>query len=109
MADDAGSFRDNYLDLPFDLSKVFFITTANSLDTVPGSLLDRLEVLQLPGYSDEEKMEIALRYLLDRRLKEAGLGDDRCRITDDALRLIISRYTREAGVRQLDPKQVHQC
>ena len=95
-------FRDNYLDLPFDLSKVFFITTANSLDTIPGPLLDRLEVLQLSGYSDEEKLEIALRYLLDRRLQEAGLGEERCQITDDALRLMISRYTREAGVRQLE-------
>src|SRR5205085_2602025 len=96
------SFRDNYLDLPFDLSKVFFITTANSLDTIPQPLLDRMEVLRLPGYREEEKIEIAHRYLIPRQLKESGLTADQCVIDDAVLRRAISSYTREAGVRQLE-------
>jgi ATP-dependent Lon protease len=96
------TFRDNYLDLPFDLSKVFFVTTANTLDTIPRPLLDRTEVLRLPGYSEEEKVEIAKRYLIPRQLKETGLAPEDCVITEDALRGIISLYTREAGVRQLE-------
>jgi len=96
------TFRDNYLDLPFDLSKVFFVTTANSLDSIPQPLLDRMEVVRLAGYSEEEKLEIALRYQLPRQLKEAGLTAEQCLITPEALRLIITRYTREAGVRQLE-------
>ena len=96
------TFRDNYLDLPFDLSKVFFVTTANTLDTIPRPLLDRTEVLRLPGYSEEEKVEIAKRYLIPRQLKETGLAPQDCVITEDALRGIISLYTREAGVRQLE-------
>lgn len=95
-------FRDNYLDLPFDLSKVFFITTANTLSTIPQPLLDRMEVIQLSGYSEEEKIEIATRYLIPRQLKQAGLTQEQCSIEHDALRYIISRYTREAGVRQLE-------
>ena len=95
-------FRDNYLNLPFDLSKVFFVTTANSLDTIPRPLLDRMEILRLPGYSDEEKVEIAKRYLIPRRLDQAGLTAEQCDLSDGALKLIISRYTREAGVRQLE-------
>jgi ATP-dependent protease La len=95
-------FRDNYLDLPFDLSKVFFITTANTLDTIPQPLLDRMEVLRLPGYSDEEKCHIARRYLIPRQLKEAGLTEQQLEITEEALKRIIRRYTREAGVRQLE-------
>jgi ATP-dependent Lon protease len=96
------SFRDNYLDLPFDLSKVFFITTANTLDTVPRPLLDRMEVLRLPGYSEEEKIQIAKRYLIPRQVKQAGLTPEQCAFTDDCLRRMISRYTREAGLRQLE-------
>ena len=95
-------FHDNYLDLPFDLSKVFFITTANSLDGVPTPLLDRMEILRLSGYGDEEKKEIARRYLIARRIKEAGLPSDRLVIPEDTLTQIIRRYTREAGVRELE-------
>jgi ATP-dependent Lon protease len=96
------NFRDNYLDLPFDLSKVLFITTANALDTIPRPLLDRMEVLRLSGYSEEEKTEIAKRYLLPRQLSETGLTADKLTIPDETLRRIISRYTREAGVRELE-------
>jgi ATP-dependent Lon protease len=97
-----GTFRDNYLDLPFDLSKVFFITTANTLDTIPGPLLDRMEILRLSGYSEEEKLEIARRYLLPRRLAEAGLTAEQLHVPDQTVRRLISRYTREAGVRDLE-------
>jgi ATP-dependent Lon protease len=96
------SFRDNYLDLPFDLSKVMFITTANSLDTIPAPLLDRMEILPLSGYSEEEKMQIARRYLLPRQLKQTGLTAEQCIITEEALRKLIASYTREAGVRRLE-------
>ncbi len=96
------TFRDNYLDLPFDISKVFFITTANSLDTIPRPLLDRMELLRLPGYSEEEKLIIARKYLIPRQLKEAGLTAEQCSIGDDLVRAIVSRYTREAGLRQLE-------
>jgi ATP-dependent Lon protease len=96
------SFRDNYLDLAFDLSKVLFVTTANTLDTIPQPLRDRMEILRLAGYSEEEKVEIAKRYLLPRQLKETGLGVEQCQIVDETLQRIISRYTREAGVRQLE-------
>ena len=96
------TFRDNYLDLPFDLSKVFFITTANTLDTIPLPLLDRMEVLQLSGYSTEEKLEIARRYLIPRQLQATGLTAEQYILTDDALHVVIMHYTREAGVRQLE-------
>ncbi len=96
------TFRDNYLDLPFDLSKVFFVMTANTLDTLPQPLLDRMEVVRLAGYSQEEKLEIARRYQVQKQLKEAGLSPEVVTISDDALRTIIAGYTREAGVRQLE-------
>jgi len=96
------TFRDNYLDLPFDLSKVFFITTANASDTIPRPLLDRLEILRLSGYSDEEKVEIAKRYIVPRQLQQAGLTAEQLVFTDATLKHMISRYTREAGVRLLE-------
>ena len=96
------AFRDNYLDLPFDLSKVLFITTANTLDTIPAPLLDRMEILRLSGYSEEEKMQIARRYLLPRQLKQTGLTAEQFVITDEALHKAIASYTREAGVRRLE-------
>ncbi len=96
------TFRDNYLDLPFDLSKVLFVTTANTLDTIPAPLLDRMEILRLSGYSEEEKAEIAKRYLIPRQLTQAGIKPEECQITEAALKKIISSYTREAGVRRLE-------
>jgi len=96
------TFRDNYLDLPFDLSKVMFITTANSLDTISRPLMDRMEIIRLAGYSHQEKLEIANRYLWPRRLKEAGLQDKPLTLEEDVIPHIIKRYTREAGVRQLE-------
>lgn len=96
------SFRDNYLDLPFDLSKVLFVTTANALDTIPRPLLDRMEILRLAGYSEEEKLEIAKRYLIPKQLKETGLTAEQCVLPDDTVRKIISDYTREAGLRRLE-------
>ncbi len=96
------TFRDNYLAVPFDLSRVVFITTANVLDTIPGPLRDRMEIISLSGYTDSEKLEIAKRYLVRRQLEANGLSADRAEITDEALRGIIDRYTREAGVRSLE-------
>ena len=95
-------FHDNYLDLPFDLSQVFFITTANTLDTIPRPLLDRMEVLRLAGYSDDEKAEIAVRYLIPRRFREAGIQEGQLTIPAPTLQRVIRRYTREAGVRELE-------
>src|SRR3984885_14367363 len=96
------TFRDNYLDLPFDLSKVLFVTTANALDTIPRPLLDRMEILRLAGYSEEEKLEIAKRYLIPKQLKETGLTAEQCVLQDQTVRKIISGYTREAGLRRLE-------
>jgi ATP-dependent Lon protease len=96
------TFRDNYLGVPFDLSRVMFICTANVLDTIPGPLRDRMEVIHLPGYTEQEKLQIARRYLVDRQLAATGLSAGRCEITDDALAAIIQDYTREAGVRNLE-------
>src|SRR6201996_152995 len=96
------TFRDNYLDLAFDLSRVLFITTANSLDSIPQALLDRMEILRLSGYSEEEKQQIARRYLIPKQLKATGLTDEQLEFTDDGLRTIIRGYTREAGLRKLE-------
>ena len=96
------TFRDNYLDLPFDLSKVLFVTTANALDTIPRPLLDRMEILRLAGYSEEEKLEISKRYLITKQLKEAGLTAEQCILPDETVQKIISGYTREAGLRRLE-------
>jgi ATP-dependent Lon protease len=95
-------FRDNYLAVDFDLSKVMFITTANMLDTIPGPLRDRMEIIQLPGYTEEEKLEIAKRYLVKRQLEANGLAASQVEIAEDTIRKIISDYTREAGVRNLE-------
>jgi ATP-dependent Lon protease len=96
------TFRDNYLDVPFDLSKVLFICTANMLDTVPAPLVDRMEIIPLQGYSEEEKVHIASRYLIPRQIKENGITTEQIEIPEVAVRQIIRHYTREAGVRKLE-------
>jgi ATP-dependent Lon protease len=96
------TFRDNYLGVPFDLSKVLFIGTANVLDSIPPPLRDRMEIIELTGYTEEEKLQIARRYLLKRQLKANGLSEQQVQISDEALRRVIADYTREAGVRNLE-------
>jgi len=96
------TFRDNYLAVPFDLSKVMFVGTANVMDTIPGPLRDRMEIIELAGYTEEEKLEIAKRYLLQRQREATGLEPSQIEITEDALKSIIRDYTREAGVRNLE-------
>jgi ATP-dependent Lon protease len=96
------TFRDNYVGLPFDLSKVLFIATANVLDTIPGPLRDRMEIIELTGYTEQEKVEIAKRYLVKRQLEANGLKPEQASITEDALRQLAHEYTREAGVRNLE-------
>jgi ATP-dependent Lon protease len=96
------TFRDHYLDVPFDLSNVMFITTANTLDTIPGPLRDRMEIIELAGYTEEEKLQIAKRYLVPRQIERNGLRKSWLTITDRGLRTIIGDYTREAGVRSLE-------
>jgi ATP-dependent Lon protease len=96
------TFTDHYLDVPFDLSRVLFISTANTMDTVPGPLRDRMEVIEIPGYTNSDKLDIARRYLVPRQLEANGLTSKEARYTDEALRWIIEGYTREAGVRNLE-------
>ena len=96
------TFRDRFLETPYDLSKVLFITTANSLDTIPGPLRDRMEIIQLSGYTMEEKVEIAQRYLVPKQLKANGLTNARAKFTEEGIRTAIEGYTREAGVRTLE-------
>ncbi len=96
------TFRDNYLDMAFDLSKVLFVTTANSLDTIPQPLLDRMEILRLSGYSEEEKQQIARTYLIPKQLKATELSEEQVEFTDEGLQSIIRNYTREAGLRRLE-------
>lgn len=96
------TFRDRYMEIPYDLSKVMFITTANSLDTIPYPLLDRMEIIEITGYTDEEKLQIAKRYLIPKQLELNGLTDKKAEFTDDAIREVIESYTMEAGVRNLE-------
>jgi ATP-dependent Lon protease len=103
------TFRDHYLDLPFDLSKVLFITTANTLDTIPGPLLDRMDVIQLAGYTEDEKLGIAKRYLVPKQLEAHGLSKSRLALPDAILRTVIREYTREAGVRGLERRIADLC
>ncbi|MDT4740531.1 endopeptidase La [Bradyrhizobium sp. WYCCWR 12699] len=97
-----GTFRDNYLGVPFDLSRVVFIATANMLDQIPGPLLDRMELISLAGYTEDEKLEIARRYLVRRQLEANGLSAEQAEIEPEALKLVVKGYTREAGVRNLE-------
>lgn len=103
------TFTDHYLNVPFDLSQVLFIATANNMSTIPPPLLDRMEVITVPGYTQEEKVSIAVRHLVPKQLKEHGLGPEQLQIPEDSIKLVISRYTREAGVRALERKLAGLC
>jgi ATP-dependent Lon protease len=102
-------FRDHYLDLPFDLSKVLFICTANQLETIPSPLLDRMDVIQLSGYTEDEKLGIARKYLVPKQLEAHGLTEEQLTLPDDVLRVVIREYTREAGVRNLERRIADLC
>lgn len=108
-AEQNSTFRDNFLELPFDLSQVLFITTANTTQTISKPLMDRMEVIELTSYTDEEKLKIAREHLLPKQLKRHGLKKPQLKLTDDAIRIIISAYTRESGVRQLERELAALC
>ena len=103
------TYRDHYLEVPFDLSECMFITTANTTDTIPRALLDRMEVIELGSYTDEEKVMIAKNHLLPKQMKNHGLKKTQLRVSDDALRETITCYTRESGVRNLERKLAQIC
>ena len=103
------TFTDHFLEVPFDLSKVMFITTANSIDTIPRPLLDRMEVVEVPGYTEEEKVKIAQQYLIPKKVKEHGLKKENIKISEKALRDLINYYTRESGVRNLEREIANLC
>jgi ATP-dependent Lon protease len=103
------AFSDHYLEVPFDLSRVFFICTANVLDTIPPALRDRMEILRIPGYTEEDKIEIARAHIVPRQVGDHGLDAERIEIGDDAIRTVINEYTREAGVRSLDREIANLC
>ncbi len=108
-AEQNSDFRDHFLELPFDLSRVFFITTANTTDSIPRALLDRMEVIELSSYTDEEKLQIARRHLIPKQKKKHGLKGNQLRFTDGAVRQIIAGYTRESGVRNLERELANVC
>ncbi|WP_458862066.1 endopeptidase La [Acidaminobacterium chupaoyuni] len=103
------SFRDHFIELPFDLSDVLFLTTANTLDSIPRPLLDRMEIIELPGYTEEEKVQIAKRHLMPKQLKKHGLTPAQLKVPESVLRYIIKYYTKEAGVRTLERQIAHLC
>ncbi|MGI6211627.1 MAG: endopeptidase La [Anaerovoracaceae bacterium] len=103
------TFTDHFLEIPFDLSKVMFITTANTTETIPGPLLDRMEIIEVPGYTEEEKVKIGRKYLLPKQIRENGLSKDNIRITDRALHDLVNYYTRESGVRNLEREIANLC
>ena len=103
------TFTDHFLEIPFDLSKVMFITTANSTDTIPRPLLDRMEIVEVPGYTEEEKVKISQRYLIPKKTKEHGLKKENIKISEKALHDLINYYTRESGVRNLEREIANLC
>ncbi len=103
------TFTDHFMDMPFDLSKVFFVTTANTTSSIPAPLLDRMEVIRISGYTDEEKLQISLKYLLPKQIKEHGLNDEQLQVSESAIKGVINYYTREAGVRNLERNIANIC